>query len=196
MRIQLEQTPDAANRVFLADETDVLGRRLPRLAWRVTGEDRFEEVLRNIEHLAAQRRCLTDHPAGVAFALPWLVPRIRRCAATYEDIDGFFDRIWDQVDRVGEDRGCLVVNTATELRAREPALIEVGARHREFLRAGFTTALERAVELGQLERDRVADQANLLVAATLGLAVMIRGGASPAEVRDHIESAKGSLRRT
>ena len=112
-----------------------------------------------------------------------------------DDIDAFFDRIWEQVDCVGETRGCLMVNTATELRSLEPALTEVGAQHRDFLRAGFTAALERAADLGELDRDRVTDLANVLVATALGLAVMIRGGASTTEISAHLESAKQSLRR-
>ena len=104
------------------------------------------------------------------------------------------DRIWEQVDCVGETRGCFMVNTATELRSLEPALTEVGAQHRDFLRAGFTAALERAVDLGELDRDRVTDLANVLVATALGLAVMIRGGASTTEISAHLKSAKQSLR--
>jgi TetR/AcrR family transcriptional repressor of nem operon len=112
-----------------------------------------------------------------------------------DDIDAFFDRIWEQVDCAGETRGCLVVNTATELRTSEVALVEVGTRHREFLRAGFTAALERAVGLGEIDAGRVADLANVLVANVLGLAVMIRGGASTVEIGAHLESTKRTLRQ-
>jgi hypothetical protein len=59
---------------------------------RTTGQDDFAKVLGNLEYLVNNRRRLTDHPAAAAFALPWIVPRIRRDAETYEDIDGFFER--------------------------------------------------------------------------------------------------------
>ncbi|MGI9615087.1 MAG: TetR/AcrR family transcriptional regulator [Acidimicrobiales bacterium] len=109
-------------------------------------------------------------------------------------IDAFFDRLWEQVDCNGEDRGCLAVNTATELGSAEPTLIEFGTRHREFLRDGFTAALERAVELGEFDRHRVADSANILLSVVLGLAVMIRGGATAPEIHAHLDSTKRSLR--
>jgi hypothetical protein len=75
------------------------------------------------------------------------------------------------------------------------ALVEVGTRHREFLRAGFTAALERAAGLGEIDAGRVADLANVLVANVLGLAVMIRGGASITEIGAHLESTKRTLRQ-
>ncbi len=112
-----------------------------------------------------------------------------------DDVDAFFDRIWEQVDHVGEDRGCLAVNTSTELGTADPALIAHGTRHRSFLREGFTTALGRAVDLGEFEAHRVDAMANVLVATVLGLAVMIRGGASAAEISSHLESTKQSLRQ-
>ena len=112
------------------------------------------------------------------------------------DVDAFFDRISEQVDHEGEDRGCLAVNTSTELGSAEPALVEQGARHRSFLREGFTIALRRAVELGEFDERRVDAMADVLVATVLGLAVMIRGGASADEISSHLESTKLSLRQT
>jgi hypothetical protein len=56
------------------------------------GVDRFKDVLLNIEFLLQHRRKLTNQPGSAAFALPWIVPHIQRCSATYEDIDSFFDR--------------------------------------------------------------------------------------------------------
>jgi len=59
---------------------------------RMMGDDRFRDVLMNIDALAGARRRLTDHPGNAAFALPWIVPVLRRCRATYEDVDSFYDR--------------------------------------------------------------------------------------------------------
>ncbi len=56
------------------------------------GEERFREVLLNIEYLTEHRRRFTNHAPSAAFALPWIVPRLTRCRDTYEDIDSFFDR--------------------------------------------------------------------------------------------------------
>jgi len=59
------------------------------------GVDRFKDVLMQIEYLLQQRRSLTGQAGLSALALPWVVPRLQRCATTYEDIDSFFDR-WQQ----------------------------------------------------------------------------------------------------
>lgn len=60
------------------------------------GCDRFGEVLENIQFLLEHRCRLTDHAPAAAFALPWLVMRMQRCAETYNDIESFFDR-WQHV---------------------------------------------------------------------------------------------------
>lgn len=111
-----------------------------------------------------------------------------------DDVDAFLDRIGDQVEQAGESRGCLVVNTSTELGTSEPSLVELGNQHRDVLRRGFTAALERAAASGEFGARRVATMANVLVATVLGLAVMIRGGADHDEIRAHLDSAKASLR--
>lgn len=111
-----------------------------------------------------------------------------------DDVDAFLDMIGDQVDAAGENRGCLAVNTATELRSSEQTLIDFCTQHRASLRTGFTAALERGVGLGEVDAGRVTDLANVLVTTVLGLAVMISGGASPAEVRAHLDSTRQSLR--
>lgn len=56
------------------------------------GDDGFRRTLENVERLLQRRRRLTDHPGSAAFSLPWVVPRLLRCRATYEDIESFFDR--------------------------------------------------------------------------------------------------------
>lgn len=132
-------------------------------------------------------RYLDDHRAMVD---TMLVHGARGLA----DIDEFFDRIGDQVAETGESRGCLAVNTSTELGTTEPSLVELGAQHRDFLRQGFTAALERAAVSGDFDPRRIATTANVLVSTVLGLAVMVRGGADLGEIRLHLESAKGSLR--
>lgn len=56
------------------------------------GCDRFREVLTNLDHLIAHRRRLTAHDDLLAFALPWIVPRLQRRAETYDDLESFYDR--------------------------------------------------------------------------------------------------------
>ncbi|MDY7108764.1 MAG: 6-hydroxymethylpterin diphosphokinase MptE-like protein [Planctomycetota bacterium] len=56
------------------------------------GVDRFKDVLLNMQYILDHRRHLAG-PAGTGgLALPWLVPRLRRCAQTYEDLESFYER--------------------------------------------------------------------------------------------------------
>jgi hypothetical protein len=56
------------------------------------GVDAFGDVIINIQYVLEHRRHLTETRGCNALALPWIVPRLRRCSTTYEDIDTFFDR--------------------------------------------------------------------------------------------------------
>jgi hypothetical protein len=81
---------------LLACDVDVVSVELNAICAetyrRVTGRDDWAKVVGNIEYLVNNRRKLTEHPPAAALALPWIVPRIRRQAGSYEDIDGFFQR--------------------------------------------------------------------------------------------------------
>lgn len=137
---------------------------------------------------AALARYLDDHRAMVDETL-------RHGTRGLADVDAFLDRIRAQVEQQRESRGCLAVNTSTELGSAEPSLVEFGTRHREFLREGFLAALERAAAAGEIDRERPETDANVLVSVVLGMAVMVRGGASPAEVGTHLDAVQQSLRR-
>jgi hypothetical protein len=50
------------------------------------GADNFRDVLEGIDYVRARQRQF----AGLT--LPWVVPRLVRCDATYEDIEGFYDK--------------------------------------------------------------------------------------------------------
>ncbi|MEL6985563.1 MAG: helix-turn-helix domain-containing protein, partial [Actinomycetota bacterium] len=118
-----------------------------------------DELLR-----AALDRYLSDHERMVT-------EHLVDGEAGLDDIDRFLAQI-DQQAISGQQRGCLAVNTATEIRSPEPALREVTNRHRATLRHGFTTALERAAALGEVDQHRVGDLANNLVTTAIGLAEM------------------------
>ncbi|HRQ75398.1 MAG TPA: DUF115 domain-containing protein [Phycisphaerales bacterium] len=64
------------------------------------GSDRFINVMQNIEYLIEHRKRLTigsSNASGAAsIALPWIVPRLQRRAATYEDIETFYER-WQTI---------------------------------------------------------------------------------------------------
>ncbi len=64
----------------------------PETYRRLMGVDRFGQVVENLAQLASRRAPLTSHPPAAALAVPWIVPRMRRCAETLGEIEGFFDR--------------------------------------------------------------------------------------------------------
>jgi hypothetical protein len=49
-------------------------------------------ALDDVAWLAANRVDPAGHPAAVALAVPWIVPRLRRSAATLEEMESFYDR--------------------------------------------------------------------------------------------------------
>jgi hypothetical protein len=68
----------------------------PATYQRMMGDDRFGEVLKNIEYLINHRKRLSDHSPVEALAVPWIMPRLQRCDATYADLESFYDR-WQHV---------------------------------------------------------------------------------------------------
>ncbi len=95
----------------------------------------------------------------------------------YHALRSFFSAMVGWVER-NNYRGCLVVNLmATE--AADPVVLERMTRYRRKIRAGITMALDRVEALD--EGDRIS-QAEILVAAVLGLHVTVRCSADAEEV--------------
>ncbi len=132
-------------------------------------------------------RYLADHEAMVGAML-------LSGTGGLDDIDAILDQVGAQAEAVGPMRGCFIVNTSTELGLTEPAVVDCGNRHRALLREGFEAALARAAAAGEFDADRIGPTANVLVTTMIGLAVMVRGGASVEETREHVDAAKGLLR--
>jgi TetR/AcrR family transcriptional repressor of nem operon len=119
---------------------------------------------------------------------------LRDGSAGLDDIDAFLDAIAPQAGDVGDSRGCLAVNTSTELGSCGPAIVQRGDRYRSMLHEGFAAAIDRAVILGEVDADDAPHAVNTLVCALLGIAVIVRSGAESAEVRSQVESLKHALR--
>ncbi len=64
----------------------------PETYRRLMGTDEFGRVVANITELASLREPLTAHAGPAALAVPWIVPRMRRCPETLGEIERFFDR--------------------------------------------------------------------------------------------------------
>lgn len=95
----------------------------------------------------------------------------------YAALRSFFAEMVGWVAR-NDYRGCLVVNLmATE--ADDPVVLERMTRYRQKIRAGFSMALERVEGLDEADR---RGQAEILVAAVLGLHVTVRCSGDAEEV--------------
>ncbi len=93
LRADLRRDPDLLDALLSTEVISVdLHADTAATYRRMMGDDGFESVVKNLEHLCRQRRPLAGTNGTAALALPWVVPRLQRCDATYEDIDSFFDR--------------------------------------------------------------------------------------------------------
>ncbi len=54
---------------------------------KMMGTDRYRDVISNIQYLLQCRGAAPNQ-----LALPWIVPRMQRCATTFADIEPFYDR--------------------------------------------------------------------------------------------------------
>lgn len=80
----------------------------------LTGRDEFERVRGNLERLLAAREARFAGSAGGSGGLrtPWIVPRITRCDAVYEEVEAFYDE-WTM------RAGCAVIDPLPVARTGE-----------------------------------------------------------------------------
>jgi AcrR family transcriptional regulator len=109
-----------------------------------------------------------------------------------DDVLMMLDALWMEVE-AGDHRGCLAVNTSTELGPDNLGAVEISERYRTLMRHALTTAFSRAADLGEIDRAHVENYANTIMALMLGLAVVVRGGASNDELRMQVDSARAVL---
>lgn len=99
-------------------------------------------------------------------------------------IAGSFYAVVDEPELCRSRWGCLLMNTATELGATEPALAD--ALHEGFarFRGVFQTAIERAQAAGEIPAARNARVlAQYLVSSMSGLKTMTKAGVAPEQTR-------------
>lgn len=110
-----------------------------------------------------------------------------------EDLNGLLDALWAEVS-VGDDhRGCLAINTATELGRRDDAVAAVATRFRATLRDALKSALQRAADLGEIDPQSVDPYAAVMLSFMLGTAVIVRSGAADDEILDQLDAARAII---
>ena len=110
-----------------------------------------------------------------------------------EDIEMLLDALWAEVEVGHDHRGCLAVNTSTELGGRDERVASVSERYRRELRSALLAAFERAAERGEVDRALIEQYADVMVAFLLGTAVIVRSGASDDEIETQLQAARAIL---
>jgi AcrR family transcriptional regulator len=77
-------------------------------------------------------------------------------------------------DGVVSSRGCLMVNSAAELAARNEGVRDAAAAYRDRLRADFGAALGRAARAGEINPALVDGRAHLLASTLMGIWLTVR----------------------
>lgn len=87
-------------------------------------------------------------------------------------------------------RGCLAVNTSTELGLRNEQVRDLSARFRSTMRDGFRRPLERAAELGEIPYELLETYVDMTQAFTVSLLVSARSGTTTEELNRQIDSMR------
>jgi TetR/AcrR family transcriptional repressor of nem operon len=91
-------------------------------------------------------------------------------------------------------RGCLIMNTATELSGRDPSVAALVTGAAQDFAGMFRLAVELAQAQGEIPRERdPAVLAGYLLATMAGLRTMVKAGLDPAEIERIAEVALGAL---
>jgi TetR/AcrR family transcriptional repressor of nem operon len=107
-----------------------------------------------------------------------------------ENVDEFLDTLRTRFTTDGGSRGCLAVNTLTELGMRDERVAAIAKRYRHQLSRGLQRPLERAAARGEIDRGLIDAYVDMLVAFCVSLAVTARSGATLDELERQIDSMK------
>ena len=109
-------------------------------------------------------------------------------------IGGFFGRLLNRLEDDAVPNGCLATMAAMEFGASAGVVGRRVEAHLDWMHDAFRRRCARAIEDGQLPRDRDADSlAAMILAMTRGVAVLNRGHSDPALVRDAIKGMLAAL---
>lgn len=106
-----------------------------------------------------------------------------------DDVTMLFEYLWTEVDGGGEHRGCLAINTGTEMGTRDQGVTAIGTRYRSLMRDGLSQAFTRAAEMGEIDPENIETYTSLIVSFIIGTAVMVRSGAPNEELRGQLDAA-------
>lgn len=90
------------------------------------------------------------------------------------------------------DRGCFMVNLMADEAHMNPVVAVRTKAHRDRVRAALRVAVDRAC--GTAGAEVIEQRTDLLLAATLGLNIATRAGASPTELRGIVAGVEAEIR--
>ena len=106
-----------------------------------------------------------------------------------DDVKMFFEYLWSEVNDMGERRGCLAINTGTEMGMRDKGVADIANRYRFLMRDGLSKAFTRAAERGEIDAENIVTYTSLILSFLIGTAVMVRSGAPTEELRGQLDAA-------
>jgi hypothetical protein len=110
-----------------------------------------------------------------------------------DDVLRMLDLQQAEVDADGGRRGCLAVNTTTELGLRDETAAELSGRFRDTLRRAVGAAFDRAETAGEIAPGTAKLRTETVLAFSLSLAVIARGGASAQELDDQFAAMRALI---
>lgn len=123
-----------------------------------------------------------------------LLEELERRHGPREAIRHLFLAFTAQLSAGGRGRGCFLTNTAAELASHDPKAGRIVAHAQEEIEAFFARMIRRGKARGEMApRIKPAEAARGLLAALIGVAVLIRSRPEPALLQSIVEDAMGHL---
>lgn len=107
-----------------------------------------------------------------------------------DDLLSFFDFIGVMASTPDGSRGCLAVNSATELGHTDPTIAGISAKYQSTMSEVVARPIRRAVDAGEIDPTMVDVYVNTCASLMVSLSVATRAGVGPDEVDRQVQSMK------
>jgi len=112
---------------------------------------------------------------------------------TLDALLGFVDLMRVEVEGENGGRGCLAINSSTELGLRSDSVTELSNRYRTMMRDGLRGPLERAEQAGEIDSGMARVYADVLMSFAMSTAVTVRSGAGDNEISALFDSMESLI---
>jgi len=127
-----------------------------------------------------------------------MLEEMSRGAGGLDDLLAIIEFMRAEVTGPCGGRGCLGINSSTEVGNGDEWMIDYGNRYRTMMRASFRRVLDRAADLGEIDPGLVDVYTDTMNGLAMSLTVTARSGAPPDELNRIIDSTSqlvGTWRR-